>query len=143
MASKPIQHLAGFFGRSRFAEDLALQQDNCVGRYHNRWTDGARGNEFGFCVGEPLYEILGGFARDWGFVDRGREYGEGESGIAENFGASRRSRRENELGRGHGGARILHAVIGNSLGLGPGVWREVTSVRVKHSIGTEVSCAVP
>jgi len=51
-AGKLFEHVACVVGGAGLAEDAAFEGDNSVGGEHDRWTDGSRGNEFGFGFGE-------------------------------------------------------------------------------------------
>jgi hypothetical protein len=96
-AGKSFEHVAGFVAVAGFAQDLAVEDYDRIRGKDDRGTDGARGDELAFGVGEALDVLLGSFTRDRRLVDSGGEHGERESGIAENLGAARGRGREDQL----------------------------------------------
>jgi hypothetical protein len=120
VAGEPREHLMGVIGGAGLPEDFAVDEDGGVGGDDDGGTHGAGSDELGFGVGEALNKILSGFAGNGSFVDGGRENGEGEASVAEDFGASWGSGGEDEFNGGHDAARILHAERGNSLCVGAG-----------------------
>src|SRR5882757_8345098 len=95
-AGKFFEHVASVVGGAGLAEDVAFESDFGVGAYNDGGADGARGHEFGFSAGETLNEVLSGFTGVRSFVNGGREHGEGEAGIVEDFGAADGSGSKNE-----------------------------------------------
>ena len=59
-----------------------------------------RGGGFGFRGGDPLHVSVRGFVRVAGFVDVGDEGGEGDAGVAQNFGAAGRGGGEDDVEHG-------------------------------------------
>lgn len=82
---KIFKHVAGVLGVAGLAEDAALQSDLGIGTDDDGGTRGASGDEFGFGDGEALDQVVGGFAREGGLVDGGREDGEREAGGVEDL----------------------------------------------------------
>src|SRR5260370_7249198 len=102
-AGKFFEHVASVIGGARLAEDVAFEGDFGVGADDDGWANGAGSDEFGFSDGKTLDESVGGFAGVGRFVDGGRVDGEGETGVAQDFGAADGSEGEDEL---HGAYRI-------------------------------------
>ncbi len=115
-AGKLFEHEAGVVMRARLSEDVPIENhDRVCGNDYGR-ANGAGGNEIGFGVGQALDKFTGSFVREGSLVDRRREHRKRDASVAENFGAARGSRGENQF---HGGLtdRILHGVCMHSCAL--------------------------
>src|SRR5216684_1290885 len=99
---KFFEHVASVIGGAGLAEDVAFEGDFGVGADDDGGANGAGSDELGFGDGETLDESVDGFARVGSFVDGGREDGEGEASVAQDFGAADGSGSEDEL---HGDSR--------------------------------------
>jgi hypothetical protein len=126
VAGKPGQHLTGVVGRARLAEYFSVDEDSGVGSNDDGRAYSACGDELGLGVGKALHQVLSRFAWDGGFVYGRRQNREVQTGVAEDLRAARGGRSEDEFGRGHAAARILHARPGNSLC----VWPDATLLGV-------------
>src|SRR5216684_347953 len=100
---KSFEHVAGVVGGARLAEDVAVESDFGVGANDDGRANGAGGDEFGFGDGQAMHEVVRGFAGVGRFVDGGGEHGEGEAGVAKDFGAAGGGGGEDEF---HHGSRI-------------------------------------
>jgi hypothetical protein len=89
---------------------LTVELHHGIGGYDNRWSDGARGNQIGFCAGKALYKFVGFLVRIGSLIDSGRKHRKRESGIAQNFRAARRSGSKNKFDGDKLPARILQTL---------------------------------
>lgn len=117
-AREIFKHAARVVGGVGFAENVAVEDHFRVGGDNDSRADGACGNEFCFGVGQALDEDVRRFVGIRSFVNGGGHDVEREAGVAENFGAARRGRREDEFhseSRDFWGGRILLPECGDSL----------------------------
>jgi hypothetical protein len=119
-AGKLFEHVTRIIRGAGLAENETVERNDSVRGDDDRRTDSARGNEFGFCFGEPLNVFVGGFTGERGFVHRGREHNKREASIAKDFGAACGGGSKNQLHGCEVAARILQSERGDSLCFGPG-----------------------
>src|SRR6266404_4240695 len=86
---KFYEHAACVVRRARLAENVAVERYFRIRCDYDRRAHGARRDQFGLGGRQTLDEVLGGFTRVGGFVDRGGEHGKRDSHVPKNFGASR------------------------------------------------------
>jgi len=117
-AGESFEHVAGIVGRTRLAKNVAVESDSSVSSNNNGRADGARRGEFCFGDGETLDKIVRRFTGVSGFVNSGRKHSERKSSAAQDFGAPRRSRSENQFHRfsGHPETQRAESMLNDSTG---------------------------
>jgi hypothetical protein len=114
-AGELLEHVVGVIGGAWFTEDFVVEDDDGVGGDDNGWANGARGDEFGFGVGEAEDESVGRFVGRRRFVHSGGEYGKRNASVAQDFGPAWGGRGEDEFHVRPFERRIVQGVLGNGM----------------------------
>ena len=111
----PIQlhpHLPCVLAGARLAQNVAVQHYLVVRGDDDGWTDGARRNQLGLGIGQPLHQLLWRFPRFRSFIDRRREHHERNPRVVQDFCPASRIGSKNQLHEQNPGAAYHSDFVG-------------------------------